>query len=424
VAATVWWPLSARMAIALLRAGCRVSAVCPTGHTLRCVAGLDKIYAYKGLNSLGALEQALRDARPDIVVPCDDGVVWQLHALHALRSDLRPLIEASIGSPESYAAIRSRGAFLDAAASLGIRVPPTRTLETEQELEAWCITPLTSAVLKLDGTWGGTGVEVVHTKEEALNAFRRMKGPRQAGVTAWKRLLINRDPLALWTWRKKGKPVVTIQTFIPGRPANTMFLAWRGELIAAVTVEVLCAQGERGAATVVRVIENEEILRAAKLLAKYLGLSGFHGLDFILDEATGAAWLIELNPRSTQLGHLMLPGRGDLAGALYTQLSGKPAPPMAPITGNTIALFPQASLWNPNSPLFLSAWHDMPREEPLLMAELLLSPWPERQWASRVYHSFRRAFRDPSRNRKREQAAEVESVATSAESHAGHGRSR
>jgi hypothetical protein len=32
-----WWPLSARLAMALLRHGCKVAALCPPGHPLRYV---------------------------------------------------------------------------------------------------------------------------------------------------------------------------------------------------------------------------------------------------------------------------------------------------------------------------------------------------------------------------------------------------
>src|SRR5271155_4109438 len=131
--ATMWWPLSARLATALIRHGCRVSAVCPPGHPLRFVRGIEGLYPYEG----PALRKAITASRPDIVVPCDDGVVWQLHSLHGIHPDLRPLIERSLGSPEMYSTIRSRGQVLQAASELGIRVPPTETLSSKQKLGGW-----------------------------------------------------------------------------------------------------------------------------------------------------------------------------------------------------------------------------------------------------------------------------------------------
>jgi serine phosphatase RsbU (regulator of sigma subunit) len=45
-------------------------------------------------------------------------------------------------------------------------------------------------------------------------------------------------------------------------------------------------------------------------------------------KGTGAAYLIELNPRCTQLGHLRLPGQGDLAGVLIPNSQAK-IPPLS-----------------------------------------------------------------------------------------------
>jgi len=386
--ATVWWPLSARLAMALIRHGCSVSAVCPPGHPLRYVRGVDSFYPYKGQ----ALKRAIVTSRPDIIVPCDDAVVWQLHTLHRSESKLRPLIEYSLGPPEMYPAVRSRGEVLQAAAELGIRTPATEVLVSEELPGNWCAK--TAGVLKLDGTWGGTGVEMAHSREEALAAFRRLAKPQRAAV--WKQLLIGRDPFALWPWSSGDTRRVTIQQFIGGRPANTMFACWQGEVLSIVTVEVVCAGGATGAATVVRLIQNTEIAEAARLIARRFMLNGFHGLDFVLESGTGAAYLIELNPRCTQLGHLRLPGHGDLAGSLVARLRGEDPPPEDdPIASETIAFFPQAFNLNPQSPYLHRGYHDVPWEEPGLLRELLREPWPDRQWAARLYHFFRPPNRQP-----------------------------
>ncbi|HEX3471161.1 MAG TPA: ATP-grasp domain-containing protein [Silvibacterium sp.] len=385
--ATMWWPLSARLATAFIRHGCRVLAVCPTGHPLRFVRGVERLYPYDGFDSIGALKKAIAAARPDLIVPCDDGVVWQLHSLRASSPELRPLIEYSLGPPEMYSIISSRGAMLQAASELGIRIAATQALASEDELGDWCTAA--PAVLKLDGTWGGKGVEIAHSPVEALESFRRLATPLAAGL-AWKRFLINRDVLAVWSWRNRETPRITVQQFIQGHPANTMFACWQGEVLSIVTVEVICAQGATGAATVVRLIQNAEIAEAARLLARRLMLSGFHGLDFVLESGTGAAYLIEMNPRCTQLGHLRLPDQGDLAGVLIAKLRGEDPPAQDdPITGNTIAFFPQAFSWNPQNPYLHRGYHDVPWEEPGLLRELLRQSWPERQWRARLYHSFR-----------------------------------
>src|SRR5580698_2498696 len=342
ICATLWWPSSARLAMAFLRHGCEVSALCPPGHPLRFVTGITTIYPYQGVASMGLLRAAIRAAQPTLIVPCDDIAVWQLHALHASEAGLRPLIERSLGAAEAYPAIQERGEVLRVAQSLGIRVPLTQTINSAEELKDWKFD--TPAVLKLDGTWGGEGVMVVHSLTEAIEKFHSTPKTLKAWM-AWKRYLVNRHFFALWVWQRRKTSKMTIQEFIAGRPATTMFACWRGEVLASSTVKVLVSQAPTGAANVVQVLKNNEIEDAVRLLARKLQLSGFHGLDFVIEEDTDAAYLIELNPRATQLGHLNLSAHGDLAGVMAGKLRNEAPNRMASenlIEKSAIAFFPYA----------------------------------------------------------------------------------
>ena len=386
ICATLWWPSSARLAMAFVRHGCNVSALCPPGHPLRFVTGISSIYSYQGLASIGLLRAAIRAAKPTLIVPCDDTAVWQLHALHASEADLRPLIELSLGAAEAYPAIQQRGEVLRVAQSLGIRVPLTHTLNSAEDLNDWKFDK--PAVLKLDGTWGGKGVTIVRSLEEATQTFHSAPKTMKAWM-AWKRFLINRHSFALWAWQRRKISKMTIQEFIPGQPATTMFACWRGEVLASSTVKVLVSQAPTGAASVVQVLKNNEIEDAVRLLARKLQLSGFHGLDFVIEEDTDAAYLIELNPRATQLGHLNLSTHGDLAGVMAGKLKDEVPDGIASenqIQSNTIAIFPFAFKSNPGSAYLHEGYHDVPWDEPALVRELLRDPWPERQLPSRIYH--------------------------------------
>jgi hypothetical protein len=168
-----------------------------------------------------------------------------------------------------------------------------------------------------------------------------------------------------------------------------MFACWRGEVLAQSTVEVIASQGITGAATVVRPLEHRGIEDAARLLAHKFQLSGFHGLDFILEKGSGAACMIELNPRSTQLGHLNLSSHGDLAGVIASRLGNEAVVSEDRIRDDSIALFPHAFKSNPKSPYLRQGYHDVPWEAPALVRELVRDSWPDRRWLSRIYHYFR-----------------------------------
>jgi hypothetical protein len=388
--AAKWWPLSARLAMALMHQGCAVSALCPAGHPLTHVSGLDHLRRYGGIDSLNCLRRALSGLRPEIVVPCDDGVVAQLHALHSQEPLLRDLIERSLGAAQSYSIVSSRYNLLTTAMEMGIAVPRTVQVGGAEDLVAWHQKVAASGVLKVDGESGGNGVRFCGSLDESLAALQEL-GTRSSSATTWKRLAIDRDPLARWMHKTQTTRGITMQGFIRGRPANSMLACLSGEVLSTVSVVVIAADGPTGAAIIVQRIRNEGLDDIAQRLAKRLQLSGFYGLDFVIEEGTGTPYLIEMNPRCTQLGHLEFPDQCSLAGALIAGLRGEPEPSAAhPIGVETIAFFPQAiaargAHWRQIDASYL----DVPWEEPHLVRELRMAPWPQRRWLARLYHAFR-----------------------------------
>ena len=393
LAATTWWALSARLARALLQHGCNVEALCPPGHPLRQIKGVSRCHLYSRINSSETLQKTITATRPELVIPCDDGVVWQLHQLYERQPELRALIARSLGGPTHFEVVGSRERLQEVAQELNIRVPTTGRAKSIDDLRSWFDRIGNAVVLKQDGTCGGSGVRVVHSITEASTELTRMLRPESWAVVC-KRMVVDRDPLALWA-KKQQNPVVTLQEFIPGRPANLMMACWNGQVLGAVTVEVLRSQGATGAAMLVRLINHYEIAQAACKLAKRLELSGFHGLDFVLEPRSGAAYLIEMNPRCTQLGHLEISGEGNLAGLLCRKLgvhspnTTQKAKPVELTVGETIAFFPKAFTGNPPNEFQGEGYQDFPSEDPALVQELLKQEWPDRQWQARLYHWIR-----------------------------------
>jgi hypothetical protein len=387
IVAAKWWPLSTRVASAFVKHGCAVNALCPVGHPIRKVSGLERLIRYSGIDSLLSLRNALAISRPDFIVPCDDGVVAQLHSLHSSEPSCRALIEDSLGDPRSYPVVCSRERLLETAAQLGIAIAQTRRVFGPDDLDLWHKqTPM--SVVKVDGESGGNGVRICNSIQEALAAWRDLTKP-QSLMTGWKRLLIDRDPLALWRSGNRAVREITVQQMIRGRPANCMAACHKGKLISLVSVAVLAADGPTGAAVIIQRIRNQAMESAAMLLAEKLKITGFFGLDFMIAADTKVPYLIEMNPRSTQLGHLEFADQGGLVGAFCAHWRGNPAPQAQnPIVARSIALFPQA-LRAAASRHHDSSYLDVPSDEPALQAELRLPPWPQRQWAARLYHAFR-----------------------------------
>jgi hypothetical protein len=377
------WALSARLAIALSQVGCQVSAACAMpGHALLKTRAVRRTFPYSGLRPLESLTAAIEAVKPEIVIPCCDRSVGHLHELYAIAkiqgaigSKMAALIERSLGSPMSHPAVSSRYDLLALAREEGVRVPSTRRVNTPAELEDWQEREAFPWVLKADGTWGGGGVKIVRSRDEiqeSLSQLARMFGFGRV----IKRLLVNRDPFWLRPWWNRCQHAVIAQSYIEGRPANCAVTCWKGRILAGIAVEVVSSEGLTGPARVVRVVDNPEMMFAAERVAARLGLSGFFGLDFMIEAGGGAAYLIEMNPRSTPLCHLRLGRRRDMACALWAQLVGRPVPETPSMTQNdTIAYFPQA--WNNKSQMLESSFQDIPQGEPELIQELV-RPWPDR----------------------------------------------
>src|ERR1700749_391620 len=99
-----------------------------------------------------------------------------------------------------------------------------------------------------------------------------------------------------------------------------------------------------------------------------MGLSGVCGIDCMCEASTGNAYLIEINPRATQVGHIALGAERDLPAALYGAIMGRPGQAGPAGTENdTIALSPHEGARDPESEFLRSAYHDVPWETPDLV---------------------------------------------------------
>lgn len=373
---TLDWPNAARLAIAFHEADCRVHALCQARHPVGRVTSLQRHYPLDLFSPLKSLRTAINAAAPDLVMPCDDAAVGHLHRLHREEEAKGPgsataaLIEHSLGNPAAYAQLATRSRLTEIAASADVHLPPTAIVRSFDELTAWGDEHGYPAVLKTDHSWGGEGVAIVKSRDQAQNVFAAMSR-RPSLVRVMKRIVMNQDP-NLWNRKFVDAPnTITIQKFVRGKVANAAVACWKGELLGALTVEVVQTLGPTGTGTIITPVQNIEMVETAQRVVRQSRMSGFCGFDFMIDGESGRACLIEINPRATQINHLVLgPGR-DLPGILRARLAGEaPREAKAVTSAQTIALFPQAWKQDPQGKLLQKSYRDIPNQEPALVEAL------------------------------------------------------
>jgi len=359
--------------MALADAGFTVDAVCPWRHSLTKLRSIHRAYTHYGFSPADSFEEAILASKPDLVVPCDDVSALHLHRLYRkyCRRHRNPalsrLIERSLGAGESFPVLYRRADFIQISGQEGIRTPTARSIASVNDLKEWAQTEGFPAVLKADSTSGSEGVRIVHTLEQAERAFASLSAPPLV-ARAVKRALIDQDCSLVRSSLLRHDAVLSAHSFIRGCEATSTVACWQGKVLASLHFEVVNKMDATGHSTVLRIIENAEMAFAAETMVHRLGLSGIAGFDFILEAETGNAYLIEINPRATQVGHLTLGPDRDLPAALFSCVSGRPIQEAPTVTdNNVIALFPQEWMRDPASPYLRSVHHDVPWGEPELI---------------------------------------------------------
>jgi hypothetical protein len=373
VTTSLWFP-TARLAMALAKAGFTVEALCPPHHPLSNIQAVRRTYRYSGLFAVSSLGAAVASAQPDLIIPGDDLAARHLHLLHRRERNRGPagaktcgLIEASLGSAESFSVVYERATFMRLAEEEGVRTPKTSVIRAVEDLRGCIAETGLPTVLKADGTSGGVGVRVVETLDEAAAVYYELKAPPLLARAA-KRALVDRDQTLIWPSLLRRSSPVSAQALIHGYEATSTVACSKGVVLACLHFEVVNKKYAAGPATVMRLVENAEMTSSVEKMVRRLKLSGVHGFDFMIDTHKGDAYLIEINPRATQVGHLTLGSGRDLPAALAAMVTGASIRHAPKLTEkDTIALFPQEWTRDSASPLIQSAYHDVPWEEPRLI---------------------------------------------------------
>jgi hypothetical protein len=365
VASALIWPNAVRLCRAFRDVGFEVGAVATPDHPVHRVKAPHRTFSYHQRSPVESLREAIAKHGPDMIIPCDDRVLGHLCELRAMGDgDIAALIETSLGRGGASGVISMRATLGEISQLPDVDVPRTDSVASIYDLRNWVRNYGLPAVLKLDGSWGGRDVVILRHESEIRRAFLEMR-LRRSVLRDLKRYVFDRDAEALRLGRASA---ISVQSYVAGRPANLAVACWRGKVVAHVAVEVMQSAAPFGMATVVRFVRGDAMVAAARSICSHYNLSGLHGFDFLSEDKSGAAKLVEINPRATQIGHFSLgPGR-DLAAALFEVLSGDSVACRSPIQYRNVSLFPGEWQRDRHSSYLTSTFHDIPTED----AELAL----------------------------------------------------
>jgi hypothetical protein len=374
---------AARMPWALARAGFTVTLLAPP-HSLAEKSGFvsrvghlpDNATARQWLYAFGA---AVRASAPRLVVPCDDVALRLLQSVVLapppdLRADLKDelaaLVRDSLGDSGAFRATSDRVALAEAAAALGVRVPPFVVTARLDEADAFAASVGYPVIAKRRHPVPGHAFTSCADRSALARALEELARPSAFDLD------------------DRGDGRVLVQAPVGGTRWHYCVAAWGGSVVAGwAALPLVEAPGTPPSTTVFRYRSSAQLRALAETLVRGLGMSGIVGLDCIVD-ASGAPVLDALVHHVTPLSHR---GRGfdvDLCAALHAALHGTPGasrPDLAPDEEGIGVAFPEEWLRDPESAWLTDYPVDVPWEEPELIEAMLAlrhELWPKERLAA------------------------------------------
>lgn len=372
-----WWLGVSRLPLALTKAGFEVGAWCPDESFLARTDGVTRHFPWNGSEKWSSrLAEIVAEWKPDLIVPGDETIAHFLRKvasqsalLHPGNAEVRKVLLRSLGNPKTTGALDGKIGFQRMAAALGLRTPDDRAADSVEDAVRIARELTYPVVLKDEFAAGGAGVKICASEEVLRTSWAELEGGVAKPKSAKDRIRQILDNL-----RGKNVRRRSLQRFIQGRPAFHAVAALGGKRLGGVTaiVEMSDPPGT-GPSTVVRLCEVPEISDGCRKIIEQTGLSGFAGFDFMVEDGTGKAFVLECNPRPTPASHLGDLLGQDLCAALRDALEGKlttETAPSAAADDRFVAFYPQEVLRDAASPFLASAYHDVPVDDAGLMAAL------------------------------------------------------
>lgn len=309
--------------------------------------------------------EMVRARPPRIVIPGDDQVWILLQTVAELAPEglppdeyarLAALVRESLGDPAHYHTSTNKILFPAAAKALGVRMPASALVSNIQDAESFAMTHGYPVVLKLPYGFGGDGVAICADRAALTQALPRLRQSAVADLGA-------------------GSDTLLAQAYIRGSTTYYGIAAWKGKMLAGYATDKVVGHPEpKGPACVIRYRRDPQIRDFAERLVRGFGISGLAGLECLVEERTGEAYVLEINRR-------VAPGmdRGrllgvDMCAALHAAVNDLPSPTRADLDEGETGIrcsFPQEWLRDPQSEWLRKYPTDVPWDEPELIVAML-----------------------------------------------------
>ena len=343
----------ARFVCALKEVGFEVATLCQKGDLLGKTDYADRQFfasVRDEAEMVAILHNAVASFQPDMVLPSSENTVQVLQTYRKLleagsmdlSDDLRQKVFDCSFPTNHEKLFFSKIDLLDRLAEQGVRIPAQQELYTIGNADEFVQKHGYPVILKPNFGSGGMGIHICHDEDQLFAALGKClnSGNRYC-----------------------------IQQYLGNQTAVIHYVAKEGELVAwNMAYRVKTHPGETGQTSVMRVIDNPEILHAAREICKMVDYNGMGAPQFVVEnEGQGRAWLMELNPRMGTYVHLWQKIGTDLALALREAWQGRKVEQKTPQVGLTVALYPQETIRDPQSP-YLYGINDKPEGDAKLLA--------------------------------------------------------
>ncbi len=374
---TQWDKIPSRLPKPLSEAGFSFFSLCPADNALARTRYLERHFPLQDVQSSRHVEArlatALRACQPRLIVPGDERTVALLHDIvrqtgegggARLTAAERATVLASLAPLDRLDAMLMKSDTLDLAVSAGVRVPARMTVDSPEAAVRAAEAIGFPVYLKTSFSWAGRGVTCCHDAAEVQQAMAAAQSPAGGRLRRGLKGLLGR------AWYPTESEI-DVQQAIEGEPAMYCAVAVAGRMVGGFAGVARQTTSSTGPSSVVWVGPHEAMARASAAMIAALGATGFIGFDFMIEPATGEAYLLECNPRPIQVCHLGGHIGANLCEALRDGLASADSPVAAPSAEATVPLFPQEWLRDPLAMTAIGATVDVPWDDPGLLAAMV-----------------------------------------------------